>query len=77
MTWEPKHSRILDRRGDLVLCARLDHTGKRDTTLPPRWFTIQLKNDAPDWETVRYHRLLNEGERRLGLTKWRHPDTDG
>lgn len=74
MTWQPRYSVILDRRDDLVLCERVDSCTGEGSVIAPRWYTVRIEDDKPDWASVRYHRLLNQGERRLGITQWVHPD---
>jgi hypothetical protein len=75
ITWTPKHSRIFERNANMALCELLDRA-RNPTVLPPRWYTVELVDEVPDWTTVRYHRLLSAGLRRLGVgsTRWVHPD---
>jgi hypothetical protein len=59
MTWQPTYGRIIDRHGGRVFVEMLDERGQ-PSQLPPRWYSVEIGDDGPDWGTVRYHRRLQE-----------------
>ena len=80
MAWlpNPELGRLVARKGDWVLVERACPWASNPyPACGHNWYSVKARGHGPpDWSTVQYHKVRNEGEHRIGaaIPGWTHPD---